>query len=154
MPLGPIIGGAKDNMQSQSSLPRSLIDAMAEANFFQLFVPKTIGEPETDPITTFRAVEALSSADGLVGWCPFVAVAFSVYSASLPAKVANELFGQSLDIRGAGSFQTTADVRSVDGGYSIGEQSTSCSTWPDPTASTRGTILNLAFVISAPPANI
>ena len=90
MALGPRIRAAKDHIQSQSSLPGSLIYAMAEANFFRLFVPKTIGGQETDTITAFRPVEVLSSMDGSVAWSPFVAIAFSVYSASLPAKVSNE----------------------------------------------------------------
>ncbi|PKB72208.1 MAG: hypothetical protein BZY87_01550 [SAR202 cluster bacterium Io17-Chloro-G6] len=50
---------------------------MAQAGLFQLYVPRVIGGPETDPITAFRAVEELSRVDGSVGWCSFVASAVS-----------------------------------------------------------------------------
>lgn len=118
--LAPQIKAAKDEIQAQSTLPNSLVKAMAEANLFQLFVPRSIGGPETDPITAFLAVEELSKVDGSVGWCSFVASAISMYSAWLPADVGREMFDQPLDIRAAGSFRPTADARPSDGGYLIG----------------------------------
>jgi alkylation response protein AidB-like acyl-CoA dehydrogenase len=118
--LGPQIRAARNDIQSQATLPDSLADAMAEANLFQLFVPKTIGGPQTDPITAFLAVEELSKVDGSVGWCSFVASAISMYSAWLPAELARGMFGQPLDIRIAGSYRPTADARLVEGGYKIG----------------------------------
>jgi len=118
--LGPRIKAARGDIQSRSTLPGSLVEDMAQANLFQLFVPRSIGGPETDPITAFRAVEELSKVDGSVGWCSFVATAISMYSAWMPPEVARKLFGQPLDIRAAGSFRPTADARLVDGGYLIG----------------------------------
>jgi alkylation response protein AidB-like acyl-CoA dehydrogenase len=120
MALGPQIRAARKEIQSQATLPDSLAEAMAEANLFQLFVPKTIGGPQTDPITAFQAVEELSKIDGSVGWCSFVASAISMYSAWLPAELARGMFGQSLDIRTAGSYRPTAEARLVEGGYQIG----------------------------------
>ena len=118
--LAPQIKAAKDEIQAQSTLPNSLVKAMAEANLFQLFVPRSIGGPETDPITAFLAVEELSKVDGSVGWCSFVASAISIYSAWLPADVGQEMVDQPLDIRAAGAFRPTADARPLDGGYLIG----------------------------------
>ena len=105
--LAPQIKAAKDEIQAQSTLPNSLVKAMAEANLFQLFVPRSIGGPESDPITAFLAVEELSKVDGSVGWCSFVASAISIYSAWLPADVGQEMFDQPLDIRAAGSVSYT-----------------------------------------------
>ena len=62
--LAPQIRAVKDDIQSRSTLPDPLIDTMSEANLFQLFVPGTIGGPQTDPITAFRAVEKLSKLMG------------------------------------------------------------------------------------------
>ena len=118
--LAPQIRAAKYDIQSQSTLPDSLASAMVEANLFQLFVPKAIGGPQTDPITAFHAVEELSKVDGSVGWCSFVASAISIYSAWLPPDLARDLFGQPIEIRAAGSFRPTADAKRVNGGYQIG----------------------------------
>lgn len=66
--LGHRIKAARDDIQSRSALPDSLVEDMAQANLFQLYVPRSIGGPETDPVTAFRAVEELSKVAGSVGW--------------------------------------------------------------------------------------
>ena len=118
--LAPQIRAAKDEIQSRCTLPDSLAEAMTQVGLFQLFVPRVIGGPETDPITAFRAVEELSKADGSVGWCSFVASAVSIYAGWIPADLGRGLFGQPLDIRVAGSFRPTGQAKAVDGGYQIG----------------------------------
>jgi alkylation response protein AidB-like acyl-CoA dehydrogenase len=118
--LAPQIRAAREYIQAECTFPSELVEGLAQGNLFQLYVPKSIGGPETDPITAFRAVEELSKADGSVGWCASVAGAISMYSAWLPPKVGRELFGQPLDIRAAGSFRPTADAQKIDGGYKIG----------------------------------
>ncbi len=118
--LAPQIRAASDEIQSRCTLPDSLVEAMAEAGLFQLYTPKTLGGPETDPITAFEAVEELSKADGSVSWCSFVASAISMYSAWVPVDVGIKMFGQPLDLRVAGSFRPTANAVQVDGGYNIG----------------------------------
>ena len=118
--LTPEIRAARDEIQSQSRLPDSLTAKMAQAGLFQLYTPRIIGGPETDPITAFRAVEELSKVDGSVGWCSFVASAVSIYAGWLPTELACRLFGQPPDIRVAGSFRPTGHALPVDGGYQIG----------------------------------
>ena len=118
--LEPQIRAARDEIQSQCQLPDSLAESMAKAGFFQLYAPRSIGGAETDPITAFNVVETLSTIDGSVGWCSFVASAISMYSAWVPAELGRKLFGNPLDVRAAGSFRPTADALIVDGGYKIG----------------------------------
>ena len=118
--LAPQIRAARDEMQSRCRVPKSLAQGMAQAGLFQLYVPRVIGGPETDPITAFRAVEELSKVDGSVGWCSFVASAVSIYAGWFPAELGRELFGQPLDVRGAGSFRPTGNAQRIDGGYKIG----------------------------------
>ena len=118
--LASQIRAARAEIQSQSQLPDSLAEAMAQAGLFQLYVPAAIGGPETDPITAFKAVEELSKVDGSVGWCSFVASAISMYTAWVPGQLGRTLFGPPLDVRAAGSFRPTADALLVDGGYKIG----------------------------------
>ena len=58
--LAPQIKAAREYIQSECRFPRPLVEGLAQGNLFQLYVPKCIGGPETDPITAFRAVEELS----------------------------------------------------------------------------------------------
>lgn len=96
------IRAAKDEIQSQCKLPDSLVKAMVQGGLFQLYVPRVLGGPETDPITAFRAVEELSRVDGSVGWCSFVASAVSIYAAWIPAE----------PVRGGPRSRTRLDRRS------------------------------------------
>jgi len=61
--LAPQIRAAREYIQSECAFPSRLVEGMAQGNLFQLYVPKSIGGPETDPITAFRAVEELSKAE-------------------------------------------------------------------------------------------
>ena len=78
--LAPRLREMRDQIESERQLPGPLVEAMAQAGLFQLYVPRAIGGPEVDPLTAFHAVEELSKADGSVGWCSFVASSVSVYA--------------------------------------------------------------------------
>jgi hypothetical protein len=70
--LVPAIVGARDDIERERCLPSSLVDAMRNAQLFELWLPKTFGGPELHPIDFLRVVEELSRADGSAGWCATV----------------------------------------------------------------------------------
>ena len=45
---------------------------MKDAGVFGMATPLTWGGPELDPLTQFRVIEALATADGSVGWCAMI----------------------------------------------------------------------------------
>src|SRR5262245_65843156 len=67
--LAPRIRACADQAERDRDLPPPLVDAMAEAGFFRLLVPKALGGGEVDPLTLIRVIEAVSEADGSAGWC-------------------------------------------------------------------------------------
>ena len=115
--LRPQIVAARDEMDRDRRLPPPLVSAMDDAGLFRAYVPRSLGGPETDPLTAFRAVEQLSIADGSVGWCSFIAGAICLYSGWLERSVAREMFGYPTTLRGAGSFRPLGTARITDGGY-------------------------------------
>lgn len=115
--LRPQITAARDEIEESRRLPPDLIAAMDRAGLFRIYVPRSLGGPETDPLTAFRAVEQLSIADGSVGWCSFIAGAICLYSGWLEPAVAREIFGCPSALRGAGSFRPLGAARPVNGGY-------------------------------------
>ena len=115
--LRPQIVAARDEMDRHHRLPPSLVSAMDDAGLFRTYVPRTLGGPENDPLTAFRAVEQLSMADGSAGWCSFIAGAICLYSGWLETSVARDMFGDPSTLRGAGSFRPLGTARVVDGGY-------------------------------------
>ena len=115
--LRPQIIAARDEMDRHHRLPPSLVSAMDEAGLFRLFVPRSLGGAELDPLTAFRAVEQVSMADGSAGWCCYIAGSIGMYSGWLENAVARELFGYPSTLRGAGSFRPLGTAKITDGGY-------------------------------------
>ncbi len=117
--LRPLIVEARDEIEESRRLPAAIIKAMDDAGFFRLYVPSSLGGPETDPLTAFRVVEQLSIADGSVGWCCLIAGAISLYTGWMEAGTAQELVGRPPAIKGAGSFRPEGTARVADGGYQV-----------------------------------
>ena len=115
----PMILSNLDRIESECQLPAGLAAALAKEDLFGLYLPESLGGPESDPITAFHVVEELSKADGSVGWCSFNGTAITAASAWLPVAVAKEMFGDPPDIRASGSARTEGIARAADGGYLV-----------------------------------
>ena len=103
--------------------PPDLAAAITAAGLYQMYLPRSIGGPELDPLTVFRAVEEISKADGSVGWNVMIANAMALNIARLPAEVGRELAGSPADYRAAGSARpggpSAGRVWAVEGGYRL-----------------------------------
>ncbi|MFQ6031248.1 MAG: acyl-CoA dehydrogenase family protein, partial [Dehalococcoidia bacterium] len=117
--LAPEIQAAREELDTARRLPIRVVQALTEAGLFQLFLPRSMGGPEVDPITFFHVIEELSMMDGSVGWCALLSSAGSIYAGSLSVDVGRSLFGQPPDFRGAGSFRPLGEARIVEGGYRV-----------------------------------
>src|SRR6266705_1345532 len=101
--LTPHIRAVREELEATRRLPPSLVQAIADAGLFRLYLPHAVGGPELPPLTVFRVIEELSKADGSVGWCTMIATAVSVFAGWLPTEVGSALCGQLPDLRVAGS---------------------------------------------------
>ena len=117
--LRPQIVAARDEIEESRRLPPDIIEQMDRAGLFRVYVPKSLGGPELDPPTAFRAVEQLSIADGSVGWCCLIAGSISLYMGWMDAVTAQEIVGSPPSLRGAGSFRPEGTARIIDGGYEV-----------------------------------
>ena len=117
--LRPQIVAARDEIEESRRLPPNIIEQMDRAGLFRMYVPKSLGGPELDPLTAFRAVEQLSIADGSVGWCSLIADSISLYTGWMDAATAQEIVGSPPSLRGAGSFRPEGTARISGGGYVV-----------------------------------
>ena len=115
----PMILANLDRIESECQLPADLAAAMAKEKLFGLYVPESLGGPESDPITAFHVVEEVSKADGSAGWCSFNGTAITAASAWLPIGVAKEMFGDPPDIRASGSARAGGIASVTKGGYLV-----------------------------------
>ena len=75
MRLTPAVRAARDEAEQMRQTPPQLAAEITRAGIYQMYLPRSMGGPETAPLTAFRVVEELSKADGSVGWCAMIATA-------------------------------------------------------------------------------
>ena len=85
--LAPLIHGFAEEIERSRRLPLPLVDAMAQAGLFRLWVPRALDGEEADPMTLVRVVEEISRADGSVGWCVAIGGGSGVFGGYLPSVV-------------------------------------------------------------------
>jgi alkylation response protein AidB-like acyl-CoA dehydrogenase len=119
MRLAPAVRAASDEAERTRQTPPALATEITKAGIYQMYLPRSMGGPETPPLTAFRVVEELSKADGSVGWCAMIATALSMNVGRLPVAVGRELAGTPADYRGAGSARPGGRAWEVPGGYRV-----------------------------------
>jgi alkylation response protein AidB-like acyl-CoA dehydrogenase len=121
--LAPLIREHTQAIEAERRLPEPVVHALIEAGLFKLFVPKSLGGAEADPVTFTRVVEELSKADGAVGWCVTLAGSYGLFGGLLPEEAAREIFTDPGAIV-AGSLRPQGVARVVEAGYRVSGQ------WP------------------------
>ena len=111
------IKDSREEVEANRRLPSSLVEKMDRAGLFRLSLPRSMGGPECDPLTSFTAVEELSRADGSVGWCSMLSSTCSLFAGFLAADVGRAMFGEPPSFRMAGSIRPEGRAVVVDGGF-------------------------------------
>lgn len=117
--LAPQINELAGEIEQSRRIPQPLLDNMANAGLFRLWIPRSIGGEETDPMTLVRVVEEISRADGATGWCMALGGEYGVLGGYLPADAAREIYGCDPNVRTAGAFRPSGNAMVVDGGYRV-----------------------------------
>ena len=117
--LAPQIEAAKEQLDRGRRLPPELAQAIDDVDLFHLYLPRSMGGPEVEPLTAFYVVEEISRRDGSVGWCTLLAIDASLFTGWLKSEVGKSMFGQPPELRGAVSFRPIGEARIVDGGYRV-----------------------------------
>ena len=117
--LAPQILAVRDELESGRRLPAALTQALDQAGLMQLYLPRSMGGPETDPITYYHVIEELSKVDGSVGWCALLSSDATFFAGWLEPEVGKAMFGNDPHVRLAASFRALGEARPVDGGYRV-----------------------------------
>lgn len=116
--LAPAILAERVNIEQGRELPPGLVETMREAGLFSLWLPKALGGPELPAVDFVRIIEAISQADGSVGWCAAVGACYSCFAGYLEEPVAREIYGTGTSIL-AGTLNPTGRAIAVPGGYQV-----------------------------------
>src|SRR4029077_2961825 len=117
--LVPLVLASRDEGEQIRRVPPRVAKALAAAGLLQMFLPRSMGGPELDPLTVFHAIEEISKADGSIGWCAMIATDASLFMGWMSPEIGRQFCGQPADFRGAGSIRPLGRAYPVDGGYRI-----------------------------------
>ncbi|MDA1127671.1 MAG: acyl-CoA dehydrogenase family protein [Chloroflexi bacterium] len=106
-------------MESQRRLSEPVVRGMADAGIFKAYYPRSVGGLEIDPLAVMEVVEEISRADGSAGWSAMITCVAGNVGGRLKNQVALKLFGQSADVRVAGSVIPRGEAQPVDGGFRV-----------------------------------
>jgi indole-3-acetate monooxygenase len=122
--LAPQIQAAVVEIEQLRRLPTSLVRAMADAGLFRLWIPRSLGGEEADPMALVRAVEEVSRIDGATGWCLAIGGEYGVFGGYLPVEAARQIYGTDPHVFTSGALRAFGKAVVVDGGYRVSGQ------WP------------------------
>src|SRR5262245_24390786 len=117
--LAPVIREYADEAERNRHLSQTVVDALAEAGFFRLYTPRTLGGLEVDPLTFTRVVEALARIDGSTAWCVWLSSTNPLFVPNLTDTAVEEIFGRNPKVVTAGVIFPHGKAEVRDGGYVV-----------------------------------
>lgn len=117
--LAPVIEAHADAAEQQRRLPPPVVRAMIEAGLFKLYLPRSLGGSELEPLEFAQCLEAISRIDGSAGWCAFIGNVNTLFTSPMvPASIETIFAGQSDVVTGSAFFPFGRALR-VDGGHRV-----------------------------------
>jgi alkylation response protein AidB-like acyl-CoA dehydrogenase len=113
-------------VEAAGTLTGTVVDAFRDAELFWITVPSDLGGGGADILTGLQCIEAISRADGSIGWS-FMANSTAVTSATafLPAGAIERIFADGLPLMAGmlaprGAAVPTGDGFTISGNYQFG----------------------------------
>lgn len=116
--LRPLIDEHAAAGDDRGQLTDEVVDALHENRIFGMWVPRSLGGSELNPIASLELIEELTSADGSTGWVTMAAsLAIGTGGAYLGDEAVEELFGGERFPVIAGQGTRPGKAVTSDGGY-------------------------------------
>lgn len=117
--IGPLIEPQVAEEKTNRRLSQTVINTLRKAGFLKLYLPKTLGGMESDPLTTAKVVEEIARHNAAAAWSLMVANTNTIMFGRLPQQGLEEIFSEGPDTFIAGSIHPPLRAIRVDGGYKI-----------------------------------
>jgi alkylation response protein AidB-like acyl-CoA dehydrogenase len=117
--LEPLIREYADEAERNRRLSQPVVAALAEEGIFRLYIPRTLGGLEVDPLTLGRVMEEIARIDGSTGWCAWIGGLGPIFLKNLPDQSVEEVFGKDPQVVTAGAAFPFGKAVAQDGGYMV-----------------------------------
>ncbi|MEE2656326.1 MAG: acyl-CoA dehydrogenase family protein [Chloroflexota bacterium] len=112
------VADASQSINEDRQIPRELVGSMASQGLFRLLVPRSVGGEEIDLLDYLAITQAISSADGSMGWCLNQNNVLGTMASLMSDSLAKEVWADTDTILSNGPPQH-ASIEPAKGGYSL-----------------------------------
>ena len=116
--LGPFLRQHVLEEENNRKLSPAVIHVLREAGMYKLFLPKSLGGVEADPVTVAKVVEEIARHNTAAGWSIMVANSTLTMASHLSEQGVDEIFADP-EVFIAGSVHPPMTAVRVEGGYRI-----------------------------------
>ena len=120
--ITPLIEKHRDAAEENGRLSDPVVEALKEAGFLRLYVPRSYGGLEIDPITFFYLTERISRLDASVGWLIANGNALAYITSHLSEAGTDAIFGSDPNATVCGSLNSMGKAIAENGGYRFSSQ--------------------------------
>jgi alkylation response protein AidB-like acyl-CoA dehydrogenase len=117
--FGPGISEQIFEEENNGRLSEKVVRTLKDAGFYKLYLPKTLGGLEVDPLTMAKTVEEVARYNTAAGWSLMVGNTTLFLGGFIPEKGIEEIFGHNPDVFIAGSIHPPMKAVRIEGGYLI-----------------------------------
>jgi alkylation response protein AidB-like acyl-CoA dehydrogenase len=118
--LAPRLRAASDEIEAARSLSEPLVQALADAGFYRMYLPRSLGGGELDPLTYFDVIEALAQIESAAAWSVLISTgAMTITARGLPDETLRAMFTSPRKTIMAGSGPPKGRAVTVTGGYRL-----------------------------------
>jgi len=117
--IAPLIVAHRDAAEATGDLSLPVVEALKRTELINLFLPRSLGGVELDPVSSARVVHAVARLDSCAGWFLMVANAARLSAATWPKALVEELWGEDRHAIVAASSNKPMKARRVEGGFQV-----------------------------------
>ena len=115
--LAELVAANADAVNEQRQIPTRVANAVADAGFFRLLMPRALGGAQLDHPDFLRIVRIFAEADGSVGWSINQNNVFATNSTRMNDRARAEIYADPRAVITNGPPTAQSKAIAVDGGY-------------------------------------
>jgi len=116
--LGSEFRERSDEIEAARRIPEDVSRRMAEAGFYRMGIPRSVGGLETPPAVSSEVFESLAQGDASCAWVAFIGTTSGTSLSAMPEATARELVRDPRTLI-SGVFAPTGRAEKVAGGFRV-----------------------------------
>ena len=117
--LSERVAAYADRIDQERRMPSELANELADAGFFRLLLPRSLGGAELEHPVFLRIIEVFAAVDASVAWCLNQNNVFSLSAARMQPSIAQQIWAEPRAVVTNGPPTSAVRAAPVEGGYRL-----------------------------------